>query len=132
MTRKEFLRTTGLCWLGMAAAGCRGLVYFPVEDPQGRPRIPLAAFEERPYLVVQLLRFREPVLVVALPEGTYAAFLMKCTHRGCELQPVGEELHCPCHGSTFNLQGEVLEGPAERPLPTIKTLSDETHLYFLV
>ncbi len=132
MTRKEFLRRAGACCLGLAALGCKGLSYLPVEDPQGRPRIPLRAFEGRRYVVVQLLRFREPVLVVRQPSAAFAAYLMKCTHRGCELQPVGEELHCPCHGSAFNLLGEVIEGPAENPLLPIKIFTDETHIYFLV
>ena len=56
------------------------------------------------------------VLSVRRVNGSYTALLALCTHRNCEVvaQPAGYD--CFCHGSSFDLQGAVLQGPADRPL----------------
>lgn len=41
-----------------------------------------------------------------------------CTHMGCELQWNSAEASwdCPCHGSRFTYDGDIIEGPAVMPL----------------
>ncbi len=53
-------------------------------------------------------------------EDGFLALWQKCTHLGCAVPWVEEEqrFHCPCHGSLFNRVGEVIGGPAPRPLDT--------------
>ncbi|OGV72920.1 MAG: hypothetical protein A3K19_20845 [Lentisphaerae bacterium RIFOXYB12_FULL_65_16] len=53
-------------------------------------------------------------------EDGFLALWQKCTHLGCAIPWVEEEdlFHCPCHGSTFNRNGEVLSGPAPCPMDT--------------
>ena len=44
----------------------------------------------------------------------------KCTHQGCDVKwsTEGKKYECPCHGAAFDANGEVLNGPATRPLTT--------------
>ena len=51
------------------------------------------------------------------PEGLLA-FSWTCTHLGCTVpwNTAEGQFHCPCHESQFNRRGEVVYGPATRPL----------------
>ena len=51
-------------------------------------------------------------------EGMLYLVNTTCTHMGCELNwnAAEKSWDCPCHGSRFSYMGEVLEGPAIRPL----------------
>lgn len=41
----------------------------------------------------------------------------RCTHMGCEVMPGSDgTFRCPCHGSEFDGNGLVINGPAARPL----------------
>jgi len=39
-----------------------------------------------------------------------------CTHLGCIIEKSMDGFECPCHGSCYNNDGEVLSGPAPRNL----------------
>jgi nitrite reductase/ring-hydroxylating ferredoxin subunit/uncharacterized membrane protein len=46
----------------------------------------------------------------------------RCTHRGCSLSGgtfARGEVTCPCHGSTFRLDGSIVRGPATAPQPVL-------------
>jgi nitrite reductase/ring-hydroxylating ferredoxin subunit/uncharacterized membrane protein len=47
----------------------------------------------------------------------------RCSHRGCALHEGTLEhdmIICPCHGSTFDLDGKLLKGPATSPQPSFE------------
>lgn len=53
-----------------------------------------------------------------LEDGGFLALWQRCTHLGCSVpwrEAAGEFL-CPCHSSVFTPRGEVVSGPAPRPM----------------
>jgi len=56
--------------------------------------------------------------VVKTPDNKIIAFGPQCTHLACAYHwDAGvKQFACPCHNSFFSLQGQVLAGPAPRPL----------------
>ena len=52
------------------------------------------------------------------PEGRLHLRSAICTHMGCEVawNSSDRTWDCPCHGSRFTASGDVISGPAERPL----------------
>jgi CDGSH-type Zn-finger protein/nitrite reductase/ring-hydroxylating ferredoxin subunit len=65
-----------------------------------------------------LERDGEPVAAYVDEEGELHLMSARCTHLGCTVawNPVDRRFDCPCHGSHFGPRGEVLEGPATKPL----------------
>lgn len=62
-------------------------------------------------------------------QGGLHAVSAKCTHLGCVVHwnSAEQSWDCPCHGSRFGTDGEVLHGPAATALAAV-TLDTEGHL----
>lgn len=56
-------------------------------------------------------------------KGVYALSAI-CTHLGCIVKQKAHGFSCPCHGSEFGADGEVLKGPAPAPLPWLAVEKD--------
>ncbi len=64
--------------------------------------------------------------VLQLTAGKFTAYDATCPHQGC---PVGfvspdEGFACPCHGSRFDAEGHLLNGPAQRGLTPVPVVLD--------
>jgi Rieske Fe-S protein len=57
------------------------------------------------------------VFIARDASGVYA-MTTTCTHAGCDLSGgvASDQITCPCHGSVFDANGNVLSGPAPSPL----------------
>jgi cytochrome b6-f complex iron-sulfur subunit len=62
--------------------------------------------------------------VIRSGPSSFHAFSMVCTHEGCETNVQNNRFECPCHGSVFANTGDVLVGPASRPLDGIAVTFD--------
>lgn len=128
--RREFVTACTLTLLAPLLGACASLATHPVPVQGGRVSLRLT---EHPALaqpggVLKILPSgaKDPLYVLALPAGSggkaegvgeaFAVVSPICTHRGCTVDVQGPTLVCPCHGSTYDREGRVLRGPADRAL----------------
>ena len=59
-------------------------------------------------------------------DGSVSALSILCTHVCCTCQYDNgtQEYYCPCHGSVFDKNGNVVQGPASSKLPSIQLRVD--------
>jgi len=143
MERKEFIKVCGLTCVGALSAlslleACGTANYFAQSTIRNREFIIkktefLQMKKEktvvRKYVLLKTEQFNFPICIYKTGEDTYSALLMECTHKSCELQPHGEYLICPCHGSEFSNKGIVQNPPAEDNLKTFQTKTDNENIY---
>jgi thiosulfate dehydrogenase [quinone] large subunit len=96
--------------------------------PAGRPLAAAADVEAGAPL--QVSAAGGPALLVRGDDGAIHCFSAICTHAGCEVAPRGDVLACPCHGARFDAAtGEVVGGPAPRPLESIPVREQSGQIY---
>jgi Rieske Fe-S protein len=118
--RRRFIELSAGILAGTTLASCAAATAVRVTPTAGEIRLGLAEFPQLGraggFLKLQPDGSPTPIYVLALDGGEFAALSPICTHLGCTVDVSGELLICPCHGSTYDQTGQVLRGPAERPL----------------
>lgn len=72
-------------------------------------------------------RFRDQGFFLVRRGADLSALSAICTHRNCQLEAEADKTYyCPCHGSTFDADGKVTEGPARRDLPAFDISTNES------
>lgn len=119
ISRRSFLKLGWGAFLGFLAssAGATLKFMFPnvLYDPPetfkaGRP-------EDYPMGVSTRWTKAQRVWVVRTEQGVYAIWA-RCTHLGCTPNWFQAEnrFRCPCHGSNYTPGGDVIAGPAPKPM----------------
>jgi menaquinol-cytochrome c reductase iron-sulfur subunit len=75
----------------------------------------------------RVLNEKSTAWVVRKDDQNVVAFTPQCTHLGCAYHwdEKANNFLCPCHTSTFSIDGKVLSGPAPRPLDRYVTKIDQ-------
>lgn len=115
--RRWFLRVLGtgsvfVAFLAQVAAAARAIFPNVLYEPLKRFKI------KRPQEYPQGYTFDPDRRLFVVRSGdSFHVISAVCTHLGCNIQWREKEFQCPCHGSYFAADGEVISGPAPRALP---------------
>jgi cytochrome b6-f complex iron-sulfur subunit len=125
--RRDFLARIGIGACAIAAAGS-GVVTLDYLKPNVlfEPPTTFRAGSPEDYTegTVRFNKERKAYVIGGMG-GVYALSAV-CTHLGCITRYRSDEgvIACPCHGSRFDLEGDVVHGPAPKPLPWLEVTQD--------
>lgn len=136
--RREFLTwvTAGTGFALEGLFGCATAITYRGTVVGGRIAVARSELEQlgasdKP-VVVRAPDLPAPVILIPIDADNFRAVSAECTHLGCHVRPSGKFLVCPCHGSTFDLAGEIVRGPAPSPLPTYPVETKENQIEIII
>jgi cytochrome b6-f complex iron-sulfur subunit len=115
--RRDFLNLAGLWAAGIAIFGSLlGMVRLakPSVLPEASKRFRIGRPEDFAVGGARIIAGRNVHIITQA--GGIAAVSLICTHLGCIVKTTETGYACPCHGSIFAQDGEVVGGPAPRGL----------------
>jgi len=132
INRREFLGAISSLVVGSIItvpllSGCAttGFVSYATKANNGTVILDVSHFPELKEIgnaiQINVENISEEIILVRKSENDFTALSPICTHLGCSVKKENTFLRCPCHGSTYSLAGNVVRGPAEKPLTSYHT-----------
>lgn len=110
---------------GLVAASslssCATLPVYKTTVANNKVTVPVSLFAQSDFQVIQPKDLFYNIGLRKEKDGTYTALLLRCTHADNQLISTGNGFKCNLHGSTFDKEGQVTQGPAERALKKYQT-----------
>jgi cytochrome b6-f complex iron-sulfur subunit len=127
---KTLTRRSFLAWLikgSLAGSGLLGLGalgrFISFESGPGKPNLydlgPATDFPPGTRTSVASI----PALIIHNDAG-FIALSLVCPHLGCTVTVISDGFACPCHGSRFSPDGNLRNGPASKPLTSLRVEVD--------
>jgi len=128
LSRRDFIKLSTNALFGLGGLlGLGGLIrYFNYYPPEAPVEFDLGDIANFP-VSSRTVRSDIPAVIYNV-NGTIVARSLVCTHLGCTIAESATGFDCPCHGSQFDENGDLLAGPAQKPLMTLRVeiLEDNT------
>ena len=129
MDRRKFVKQTcSLCLatgagmlIGSLASCGTALPTYKTTVADNKIAVPVNLFATSDFQLVQPKSMYYNIGLKKEKDGTYTALLLRCTHADNQLIPAGNGFKCTLHGSSFDTEGQVTNGPAQRPLKRYPT-----------
>jgi Rieske Fe-S protein len=128
MDRRGFVKQSCFACMAIAAglvvtelSSCATIPAYKAAIVQNKIAVPVSLFAQSNLQIIQAHGLNYNIGLQKEGDGSYTALLLRCTHADNPLVVTGNGYHCNLHGSTFDKEGHVTNGPAERNLKAYKT-----------
>jgi Rieske Fe-S protein len=129
MDRRKFVKQSCTMCLAVGSgmlvgslASCGSVLpAYKTDVADNKVTVPETLFANSSFQIIQPKNLYYNIGLKKETDGTYTALLLRCTHADNQLIPAGNGFKCTLHGSAFDSEGHVTQGPAERPLKKYPT-----------
>ncbi|MGH8916198.1 MAG: ubiquinol-cytochrome c reductase iron-sulfur subunit [Acidimicrobiia bacterium] len=124
VTRREFARFLVAASVAVAGSSAMVSLWASLRSVNRGAEREIAALDMVPVggsLLFEYPSPDDPAILIRPETDVVLGFSQKCTHLGCVVYwaPESGHLECPCHEGVFDLGGEPVSGPPDRPLGRI-------------
>ena len=133
MERRDFISNIGQA-VAFVCAGSLLNACSKSSSAPATPKLPFTVDLSSELLTTGSSYVNGSIVVVRVSEenaaSSFDALSLICTHEGCGMnyRQNEQDLYCACHGSKFDLDGNVLQGPATRPVTKYNVTLNNTTL----
>ena len=127
INRRDFLKLSVAGVLGASAlAGVAAIFKFMDFSTESAPKteFDLGKVSDFPPGTKKVIA-NIPAIIVHDDKG-FTAISLVCTHLGCTVEQDENGFLCPCHGSIYASDGQVVRGPAQKPLRMLRIEINKT------
>jgi cytochrome b6-f complex iron-sulfur subunit len=117
VTRRHFLLIGWSAFGAFMASSLGATVKYFLPNVLYEPSQKFKAGKAKDYPLGVTIDREHRVWIIRTDQGLYVMWA-RCTHLGCTPNwfPAENRFRCPCHGSNYTLAGDVIAGPAPKPL----------------
>ena len=118
MNRRRFLKTTSCALCGAAFAGTSVFLESCKKNKVSVPFTLDLTQSANASLNTSGGSVVSNGVIVVNTGGSFIAVTQRCTHSSCNVayNQSSDNFVCPCHGGTFDINGNVISGPPPSPL----------------
>ncbi|MCP5099094.1 MAG: Rieske (2Fe-2S) protein [Chloroflexi bacterium] len=123
VTRRDFLKmgVSALSALALLEVGGISLMFMQPRSLEGAFGGTVTAGTINSFMAGSVTEFPDGrFFLIRAHDGGFLAIYRRCTHLGCSVNwlPDQNRFFCPCHASSFDINGDVKNPPAPRALDT--------------
>ncbi len=121
LTRRDFLKLSARVLLSLSGLlGTAGLFRFLGYTAEAPPPTEFDLGPADEYAPGSRTPLAHPPVMLIHSQAGFQAISLVCPHLGCSVKAQPDGFQCPCHGSRFDADGGLVNGPASRPLTPLR------------
>ena len=102
-------------------SSCATIPVYKTTITNNKVSVPAALFAQSDFQIIQFKDLYYNIGLRKEKDGSYTVLLLRCIHADNQLTSTGNGFKCNLHGSEFNKEGQVIQGPAEHALKKYPT-----------